>query len=62
MLRMVAAFVLAVTLAPTAVNTADAESQRFTLSSPAFSDNAMLPLKYAAGDRNGSLDFSVRRA
>jgi Raf kinase inhibitor-like YbhB/YbcL family protein len=54
MLRMVAAFVLAVTLAPTAVNTADAESQRFTLSSPAFNDNAMLPLKYAGGVLCGS--------
>ena len=54
MLRMVAPFVVAVTLAPTAVNTADAESQRFTLSSPAFSDNAMLPLKYAGGVLCGS--------
>jgi Raf kinase inhibitor-like YbhB/YbcL family protein len=54
MLRMVAAFVIAVTVAPTAVNTADAESQRFTLSSPAFNDNAMLPLKYAGGVLCGS--------
>jgi Raf kinase inhibitor-like YbhB/YbcL family protein len=51
---MVAAFVVAVTLAPTAVNTADAESQRFTLSSPAFDDDAMLPLKYAGGVLCGS--------
>ena len=54
MFRMVAAFVVAVTLAPTAVNTADAESQRFTLSSPAFNDDAMLPLKYAGGVLCGS--------
>jgi Raf kinase inhibitor-like YbhB/YbcL family protein len=54
MFRMVAAFVVAVTLAPTAVNTADAESQRFTLSSPAFDDNAMLPLNYAGGVLCGS--------
>ena len=54
MFRMVAAFVLAVSLAPTAVNTADAESQRFTLSSPAFNDDAMLPLKYAGGVLCGS--------
>jgi Raf kinase inhibitor-like YbhB/YbcL family protein len=54
MLRMVAAFVVAVALVPTAVNTADAESQRFTLSSPAFNDNGMLPLKYAGGVLCGS--------
>ena len=54
MLRMVAAFVVGVTLAPGVVNTADAESQRFMLSSPAFSDNAMLPLKYAGGASSGS--------
>jgi Raf kinase inhibitor-like YbhB/YbcL family protein len=54
MFRMVAAFVVAVTLAATAVNTADAESQRFTLSSPAFDDNAMLPLNYAGGVLCGS--------
>ncbi len=54
MFRMIAAFVVAVTLAPTAVNTADAESQRFTLSSPAFNDDAMLPLKYAGGVLCGS--------
>lgn len=51
---MVAAFALAVTLEPIAVNIADAESQRFTLSSPAFNDNAMLPLKYAGGVLCGS--------
>jgi hypothetical protein len=59
MFRMVAAFVLAVSLAPTAVNTADAESQRFTLSSPAFNDDAMLPLKYA-GHSLGPASLVVR--
>jgi Raf kinase inhibitor-like YbhB/YbcL family protein len=54
MFRMVAAFVVAVALAPTAVNTADAESQPFTLSSPAFNDDGMLPLKYAGGVLCGS--------
>ena len=54
MFRMVAAFAVAVTLAPTAVKAADAESQRFTLSSPAFNDDAMLPLKYAGGVLCGS--------
>jgi Raf kinase inhibitor-like YbhB/YbcL family protein len=58
MLRRAGAFVLAVTIPLSAVNTADAESQRFTLSSPAFDDNAMLPLKYAgsvlcSGDSRG---------
>jgi Raf kinase inhibitor-like YbhB/YbcL family protein len=51
MLRMVGVFVFAVTLVP---NTTNAEPQRFTLSSPAFSDNAMLPLKYAGGTSCGS--------
>ncbi len=46
MLRMLGVFVLAVTLVP---NNANADPQRFTLSSPAFNDNAMLPLKYAGG-------------
>jgi len=54
MLRMVGAFVLAFTLPLSTVNIADAESQRFTLSSPAFDDNAMLPLKYAGGLLCGS--------
>jgi Raf kinase inhibitor-like YbhB/YbcL family protein len=52
MFRMVAALVLA--LALSTVKTADAESQHFTLSSPAFNDNAMLPLKYAGGVVCGS--------
>src|ERR1700745_1852940 len=51
---MVAALVLAVTLVLSAVKTAHAESQQFTLSSPAFNDNAMLPLKYAGGVLCGS--------
>jgi Raf kinase inhibitor-like YbhB/YbcL family protein len=54
MFRMVAALVCAVTLVLSAVKTADAESQQFTLSSPAFNDNAMLPLKYAGGVLCGS--------
>jgi Raf kinase inhibitor-like YbhB/YbcL family protein len=49
MLRPACAIALALTLAPSAVNAAGAESKRFTLSSPAFDDNAMLPLKYAGG-------------
>jgi Raf kinase inhibitor-like YbhB/YbcL family protein len=53
------AFVLAVTLPIVAVETAKAQSQRFTLSSPAFEDNAMLPVKYAGdmvcgGDGRGA--------
>jgi phosphatidylethanolamine-binding protein (PEBP) family uncharacterized protein len=54
MFRMVAALVCAVTLVLSAVKTADAESQQFTLSSPALNDNAMLPLKYAGGVLCGS--------
>jgi Raf kinase inhibitor-like YbhB/YbcL family protein len=59
MLPRARAFVLAVTLPIIAVETANAQSQRFTLSSPAFEDNAMLPLKYAGdnvcgGDSRGS--------
>ena len=50
MLPRARAFVLAVTLPIIAVETATAQSQFFTLSSPAFEDNAMLPVKYA-GDR-----------
>jgi len=46
MLPSVPAFVLAVALPIVAVETAKAQSQRFTLSSPAFEDNAMLPVKY----------------
>ena len=56
MFRMVGALavVLAFTLAPRAVNAAEATPQHFTLSSPAFKDNAMLPLKYAGGIQCGS--------
>ena len=58
MLLKATGFVLAVTLPLGAVNTADAESQRFTLSSPAFEDNAIMPVKYAGdllcgGDSRG---------
>ncbi len=49
MLRLVGVPVvfLAFALAPIAVNMAEATPQYFTLSSPAFNDDAMLPLKYA---------------
>jgi Raf kinase inhibitor-like YbhB/YbcL family protein len=53
MLRMVSAFVLVFILASSTAG-AGAELQRFTLSSPAFDDNAMLPLKYAGGVLCGS--------
>jgi Raf kinase inhibitor-like YbhB/YbcL family protein len=51
---MVASFVVAVVLPLTAIDTAHAGSQRFMLSSPAFDDNAMLPLKFAGGVLCGS--------
>jgi Raf kinase inhibitor-like YbhB/YbcL family protein len=54
MLRTIGAVILTFGLAPCAVNAADTASQRFTLSSPAFSDNALLPLKYAGGTLCGS--------
>ncbi len=47
------AVVLAFTLAPSAVNIVEATPQHFALSSPAFKDDAMLPLKYA-GSQCGS--------
>ncbi len=54
MFRRAGVFVLALTLPLSEVSTADAQSQRFTLSSPAFDDNAVLPLKYAGGVLCGS--------
>jgi len=45
------AIVLAVAFAPNAVNAAP---RHFTLSSPAFKDDALLPLKYAGGVQCGS--------
>ena len=51
-LRRVGAFALAITLALTTANTAHA--QRFTLSSPAFEDNDMLPVKYAGDMQCGA--------
>jgi len=54
MLRTIGAAVLASALAPGAVNAADAAAPHFTLSSPAFTDNAVLPLKYAGGKLCGS--------
>src|SRR5260370_13888366 len=47
MLPRARAFVVAVILPIIAVETANAQSQRYTLSDPAFEDNAMLPVKYA---------------
>lgn len=41
-------------LALNAIDAGYADSPRFTLSSPAFHDNAMLPLKYAGGISCGS--------
>jgi Raf kinase inhibitor-like YbhB/YbcL family protein len=56
MLRMVGslAVILAFAFAPSAVNAAQAASSHFTLSSPAFKDDALLPLKYAGGIQCGS--------
>ena len=54
MLRTIGALALAFAAAPGAADAADAASQLFTLSSPAFSDNAVLPLKYAGGTLCGS--------
>jgi Raf kinase inhibitor-like YbhB/YbcL family protein len=50
MLRMIG--VIALALAPSAAGAADAA--HFTLSSPAFGDDATLPLKYAGGTLCGS--------
>jgi len=49
MLQKPIVLALACSFLLSAVNAADADSQRFTLSSPAFDDNAMLPPKYAGG-------------
>jgi Raf kinase inhibitor-like YbhB/YbcL family protein len=49
MCKMFAAAALAVSLAAAQVNAAEPASKLFTLSSPAFADNAILPLKYAGG-------------
>jgi hypothetical protein len=54
MLRTAGALAVAFTLAAGAIGTADAEPQHFTLSSPAFGDDAVLPLKYAGGVLCGS--------
>ena len=51
MLRLVAALVVAFTVVPGAVHAAD---PLFTLSSAAFADDAVLPLKYAGGTLCGS--------
>jgi Raf kinase inhibitor-like YbhB/YbcL family protein len=40
--------------APSAANAAEAAPHHFTLASPAFKDDAMLPLKYAGGTICGS--------
>jgi len=52
MLRLIAALVVAFTVVPGAVHAAD--PQLFTLSSAAFADDAVLPLKYAGGTLCGS--------
>jgi Raf kinase inhibitor-like YbhB/YbcL family protein len=49
MLRMAGAAVLAFALAPCAVTAADSVPQLFTLTSPAFADDGVLPLEYAGG-------------
>jgi Raf kinase inhibitor-like YbhB/YbcL family protein len=46
--------VLGCAFAPSAANAADATQHRFTLTSPGFKDDAMLPLKYAGGATCGS--------
>jgi Raf kinase inhibitor-like YbhB/YbcL family protein len=52
MLRMFG--VVALLLAPSTAGAVDATSRLFTLESPAFSDNAVLPLKYAGGTLCGA--------
>ena len=56
MFRMVGALTvfLAFAFVPGALNAAEIAPQHFTLSSPAFTDDAMLPLKYAGGVQCGS--------
>lgn len=49
LIRAAGAIILACTVASTAVCAAEPQSSLFTLSSPAFSDNGPLPLKYAGG-------------
>jgi Raf kinase inhibitor-like YbhB/YbcL family protein len=55
-LRVVCALIVASTLAltPNTTAAADTPSQHFTLTSPAFKDNGVLPLKYAGGAECGS--------
>ncbi len=48
-LRAAGAILLAFAIAPNAVRAAEPQRPLFTLSSPAFSDDDMLPLKYAGG-------------
>jgi hypothetical protein len=47
--RLVGATILACTVAWNAIRAAEPQRSLFTLSSPAFSDNGLLPLKYAGG-------------
>ncbi len=54
MLRMIGAVVFACGLAPSAISVADAAPAHFTLSSPAFKDDGVLPLKYAGGTLCGA--------
>jgi hypothetical protein len=54
LLRAVSAMALALTPVANAVAAEDAAAQHFTLTSPAFNDDATLPLKYAGGVLCGS--------
>lgn len=47
--RVASASFLALALAPNALGAAERASSLFTLSSPAFGDDGLLPLKYAGG-------------
>lgn len=49
MFKKLAAAAFAVSFASAQAGAAESAAQRFTLSSPAFVDNAVLPLKYAGG-------------
>ena len=54
MFRLASIVIFAFPLAPSTANAANAVPLLFTLSSPAFNDNDVLPLKYAGGQLCGS--------
>jgi len=54
MRRTIGAVAVALALAPSAGAAADAAAPRFTLTSPAFADDAVLPLKFAGGTLCGA--------